>query len=122
MTEEAYAVSIDINGVLYEAPCAPGEAARVRDVAQRLDERVRAFALALGDKPQSELLLLAALTLEDEREAARAEARFLRAELERQRAGATQDGKAALADQILAQRLLSAAERIAAISEKLDAA
>lgn len=122
MTEEAHAVLIAINDVPYEAPCAPGEAARVCDVAQRLDERVRALALALGDKPQSELLLLAALTLEDEREAARAEARFLRAELERMRAGSAPDGKAAHADQILAQRLLSAAERIAAISEKLDAA
>lgn len=122
MTEEAYAVPIFVNGVAYDAPCAPGEAARVCDVAQRLDERVQALAAAVGDKPQAELLLLAALTLEDEREAARNEALFLRAELERCRTGAVQDGKAAHADQILAQRLLSAAERIAAITEKLDAA
>jgi cell division protein ZapA (FtsZ GTPase activity inhibitor) len=120
MTGKTYAVSISVNGTAYEVPCAPGEAVRVRDVAQRLDERVQALAAELTDKGKAELLLLAALTLEDEREAARAEVRFLRAELERQRNGA--DSKTNQADQILAQRLLSAAERIAAITEKLDAA
>jgi cell division protein ZapA (FtsZ GTPase activity inhibitor) len=122
MTDKSYAVSVSVNGIAYEAPCAPGEAVRVRDVAQRLDERVRALAAELTDRRQAELLLLAALMLEDERETARNEVRFLRAELERQRAGAGQDGKSSHADQILAQRLLSAAERIAAITEKLDAA
>ena len=58
MSVEAYAAQIHVNGVAYEAPCAPGEAGRVRDVAQRLDERVRALAEALGDKSQVELLLL----------------------------------------------------------------
>lgn len=121
MTVKTYATPISVNGVFYDAPCAPGEAERVREVAQRLDERVRALAAALGDKPQAELLLLAALTLEDERVAARNEVLFLRAELERQRAAA-HDGKSAHSDQILAQHLLNAAERIAAITEKLDAA
>jgi|GEM_PF-2600576 len=120
MSVEAYAAQIHVNGVAYEAPCAPGEAGRVRDVAQRLDERVQALAAELTDKGQPELLLLAALMLEDEREAARAEVRFLRAELERQRSSA--DLKTTHADQILAQRLLGAAERIAAITEKLDGA
>ena len=120
MTDKTYSVMISVNGIPYEAPCAPGEAVRVRDVAQRLDERVQALAAELTDKGQAELLLLAALMLEDEREAARTEVRFLRAELERQRNSA--DVKTTHADQLLAQRLLSAAERIAAITEKLDAA
>jgi len=120
MTEKTYSVLVSVNGIPYEAPCAPGEAIRVRDVAQRLDERVRALAAELTDKGQAELLLLAALMLEDEREAARTEVRFLRAELERQRNGV--ESKTTQADQILAQRLLGAAERIAAITEKLDAA
>lgn len=120
MTDKTYSVLISVNGIPYEAPCAPGEAVRVRDVAQRLDERVQALAAELTDKDQAELLLLAALMLEDEREAARTEVRFLRAELERQRNNA--DTKTTHADQLLAQRLLSAAERIAAITEKLDAA
>lgn len=122
MTEKTYAVSVSVNNIAYEAPCSPGEATRVSDMAQRLDERVQALAAELTGKRQAELLLLAALMLEDEREAARAEVLFLRAELERARTGAPQDGKPSQADQILAQRLLSAAERIAAITEKLDAA
>jgi cell division protein ZapA len=122
MTEEAFAARIRVNGVPYKVPCAPGEEDRVGEVAQGLDDRIRALAAELGDTSQSELLLLAALMLEDERAIIQNEVRLLRAELERLRTDGASDGKAAHRDQILAQQLLSAAARIAAISEKLDAA
>lgn len=118
-----YTVTAKLNGSFYEIPCAPAEAQRVRALSQRVDARAQDFIQVVGAASDAELLLLTALTLEDECEAARTEIRFLRAELERLREMSPQSADATISyDQRLAQALLGAAQRIQLISEKLDAA
>ncbi len=117
MSQGQHPVATSLNGVFYEIPCAPGEAPRVRELAQRLDQRLRDLAAASGAADNSQLLLLAALTLQDEQETLALEVRNLRAELAR--CAPVQEGGR---DQRLAEALLSAAERISAVAEKLDAA
>lgn len=57
---------IVVRGKQYSIDCAPGQEARLVDLASDLDARVNQIADALGDMGEEKLLLIAALALLDE--------------------------------------------------------
>jgi len=63
---------IDILGRRFSVACAPGQEARLTGLGMALDARVRKIAGAVGDVGEERLLLIAALSLLDELEAAKA--------------------------------------------------
>ena len=62
---------IGVHGKLYSVACAPGQEARLGELGLRLDKRVDQIAGAVGDVGEARLLLIAALALMDELDAAR---------------------------------------------------
>lgn len=60
------AVSLTINGRLYEVVCDDSQVERVRSLAAQLDERAQELLASLGTQPESRMLLMLALTLADE--------------------------------------------------------
>ncbi len=62
---------IRIQGRAYSVACAPGQEARLAALARDLDQRVAGIAQAVGDIGEARLLLVAALALLDELEAAK---------------------------------------------------
>lgn len=62
---------ITVHGRDYSVACAPGQEARLRDLARRLDQRVARIAEAVGEVGEERLLLVAALAMLDELDAAR---------------------------------------------------
>ena len=87
----------------YSVACAPGQEQRLVALSKNLDKRVRQIAEAVGDIGEARLLLVAALSLLDELEAAH---RGTPADLSQQKAAS------ALAD---------AAARIEALAERIEA-
>jgi len=61
---------ISIRGRSYSVACAPGQADRLIALSHQLDSRVRDIASAVGDIGDDRLLLIAALALLDELDAA----------------------------------------------------
>ncbi|MEE2877887.1 MAG: cell division protein ZapA [Pseudomonadota bacterium] len=94
---------ITIRGREYSVACAPGQEGRLLALSRNLDKRVRRIADAVGDIGEARLLLVAALSLLDELDAAE---RGTPADLSAQKAAA------ALAD---------AAARIEAMAERIEA-
>lgn len=94
---------ITIRGRDYSVACAPGQEQRLVALSKNLDKRVRQIADAVGDIGEARLLLVAALSLLDELEAAH---RGTPADLSQQKAAS------ALAD---------AAARIEALAERIEA-
>ncbi len=64
-------VEVEIHGRHYSVACAPGQEQRLAQLGARLDKRVRQIAGAVGDVGDTRLLLIAALALMDEIDAAR---------------------------------------------------
>ncbi len=62
---------IMLRGRSYSIACAPGAEARIAQLAEQLDARVMHIAGAVGDIGEERLLLIAALALLDELDAAR---------------------------------------------------
>ncbi len=94
---------ITIQGRAYSVACAPGQEARLGVLAVDLDRRISGIASAVGDIGEARLLLVAALALLDELEAAK-------------RAGpATPDIEVKAVE-----ALTNAATRIAAIADRVE--
>ena len=94
---------ITIRGREYSVACAPGQEARLVELSRNLDKRVRSIADAVGDIGEARLLLVAALALLDELDAAQR--------------GAPAD----LSQQKAASALSDAAARIEAITQRIEA-
>ena len=62
---------IRIRGRSFSIACAPGQEMRVQRLAEQLDQRLANIASAVGDIGDERLLLVAALALMDELDAAR---------------------------------------------------
>lgn len=94
---------ITIQGRAYSVACAPGQEARLGVLAVDLDRRISGIASAVGDIGEARLLLVAALALLDELEAAK-------------RAGpATPDVEVKAVEAIT-----NAATRIAALADRVE--
>ncbi|MEO0465268.1 MAG: cell division protein ZapA [Pseudomonadota bacterium] len=63
---------IEVFGRRYSVACAPGQESRLMDLGVQLDARINKIAEAVGDVGDDRLLLVAALSLLDELEAAKA--------------------------------------------------
>lgn len=94
---------ITIRGREYSVACAPGQEARLVELSRNLDKRVRQIADAVGDIGEARLLLVAALALLDELDAARR--------------GAPVD----MAGEKAANALADAAARIEALAQRIEA-
>lgn len=62
---------IRIRGRRYSIACTPGQEMRVQRLAEQLDARLASISSAVGDIGDDRLLLIAALALMDELDAAR---------------------------------------------------
>lgn len=62
---------IRIRGRSYSIACTPGQEMRVQRLAEQLDARLASISSAVGDIGDDRLLLIAALALMDELDAAR---------------------------------------------------
>lgn len=94
---------ITIQGRAYSVACAPGQEARLGVLAVDLDRRISGISSAVGDIGEARLLLVAALALLDELEAAK-------------RAGpATPDMEVKAVEAIT-----NAATRIAALADRVE--
>lgn len=62
---------IQVQGKRFSIACAPGQEKRVAKLGEQLDARLTAIAAAVGDIGEERLLLVAALALLDELDAAR---------------------------------------------------
>ena len=94
---------ISLRGRLYSVACAPGQEHRLGYLSRELDARVRRIEQAVGDVGEERLLLVAALSLLDELEAA----------------GGPSDG-APESEQKAADALVRAAERIEAATRRVE--
>ncbi len=94
---------ITIRGREYSVACAPGQEARLTALSKNLDRRVRQIADAVGDIGEARLLLVAALALLDELDAAHKSA------------------PADLSQQKAASSLSDAAARIEALAQRIEA-
>jgi len=94
---------ISLRGRLYSVACAPGQEARLVELSRKLDGRVEKIEQAVGDVGEERLLLVVALSLLDELEAAHG-------------AGGSSSGPGKMA----AQALVRAAERIEALAERVE--
>jgi cell division protein ZapA len=110
-------VAVNVNGRAYRVACGPGEEERLAKLAFSLDKRVQGFVRSFGQVGEAQLLLLAALMLEDEVTDAVAERgqldRRLR-EIEEAAGGASQrqDAEAAAILDALALRIETIAARL----------
>jgi cell division protein ZapA len=95
---------ITIRGKQYSIACAPGQEARLVALSHDLDDRVAQISGAVGDIGEAKLLLIAALALLDELDDAR--------NIRPANSG-TEKAATALGD---------AAQRIAALAERIEAA
>ncbi|MEZ5997401.1 MAG: cell division protein ZapA [Hyphomonas sp.] len=66
---------ITLRGRNYSIACAPGQESRITALAAQLDARLQHIASAVGDIGEERLLLISALALLDELDAARRTAR-----------------------------------------------
>lgn len=94
---------ITLRGRNYSIACAPGQEARIVALSQQLDARVKHIASAVGDIGEERLLLITALALLDELDAAR------------QAGGSSPD-----ADRKAAQAIAAVSERIEALAARLE--
>lgn len=93
---------ITVNDKLYSVACSPGQEQRLKALGAQLDARVRQIASAVGDVGNDRIFLIAALSLLDELDAARAEAGGITSSLETQMAGILEQAAARI--EMLAER------------------
>ncbi len=94
---------ITLRGRIFSVACAPGQETRVAQLGKQLDARLDVIAEAVGDIGAERLLLVAAVALLDELDAAR------RAAQPNMDAEARSEA-----------RLAAAADRIAALADRID--
>lgn len=94
---------ITLRGRNYSIACAPGQEARITALSQQLDARVRHIASAVGDIGEDRLLLITALALLDELDAAR-----------------RTSGSSPEAEQKAANAMAAVSERIEALATRLE--
>ena len=94
---------ITLRGRNYSIACAPGQEARIVALSRQLDTRVKHIASAVGDIGEERLLLITALSLLDELDAAR------------RTAGASPE-----AEQKAAEAMAMVSDRIEALAARLE--
>ena len=94
---------ITLRGRNYSIACAPGQEGRIVALSQQLDTRVKHIASAVGDIGEERLLLITALALLDELDAARREG-----------------GASPAAGQKAAEAMAAVSERIEALAARLE--
>lgn len=112
-------VALTINERRYEIACGDGEEARLAELGAYVDAKVGELRRAVGQIPETKLLLMACVLIADEL--------FESRERQGQAPGAAAgsgDGEDPAADdearQIMARHVLSLAERIEAIAARLE--
>jgi cell division protein ZapA len=114
-------VSVTINGRQFRMACEDGQEPHLVDLARELDSRISGLRAKFGEIGDTRLTVMAALTVADEL----AEAALRVTRLERELA-ALQEARAISSDHnktaqaAIAAALSSAAERIEAITKKLN--
>jgi cell division protein ZapA len=116
-------VNLLINGHDYRLACADGEEAHLRALVARLDGQLTDLKKSFGEIGENRLTVMAAITLTDELEEARRNAKDMEAELAllRARAQPVQESKTDDAEEIIAEAFLAAAERIERLTASLNA-
>jgi cell division protein ZapA len=94
---------ITLRGRNYSIACAPGQEARITALSQQLDARVKHIASAVGDIGEDRLLLITALALLDELDAAH-----------------RTSGSSPEAEQKAANAMAAVSERIEALAARLE--
>jgi cell division protein ZapA len=108
-------VQININGRIYAVACDPGEEARVRDLADMVDTRMRKLAGPGSAVGETHLLVLAGLMLADE--LMEAKAGVVRSDLAP--APVQQPDPPDQNDDLLVEAVDHLADRIAVIADRL---
>lgn len=111
-------VQVSILGRQFVLACGDGEEERVRGLAARVEERVRAVAGPDTRAPDARVMLLAAIMLANEGEEADRALEGLRAEMDKVRRSA--DRSAAEVDATLSRALDEFASRIEGIASRLE--
>jgi cell division protein ZapA len=106
-----------IDGRTYRVACDEGEEVRLGDLAQLVDAKISALRQRFGEIGDQRLIIMAAITLADERAEANARIRDLEAELARLKAPSTPAPD--WAEQV-AVSLSEAAQRIEQVAKDLD--
>ena len=79
-------LAVTIDGRVYRVACDEGEEARLGDLAQLVDAKISALRARFGEIGDQRLIIMAAITLADERAEANTRVRELEAELARLKA------------------------------------
>jgi cell division protein ZapA len=116
-------VNVMVNGRAYTVACDNGEEEHLRELAARVDTRVRELLGTVGQVGDQRLILMAALLLADEHLAAETQLEALKREIaEHKGARDVLDAKLAKSESFAADTLENAAKRIETIASKLKAA
>jgi len=110
-------LAVTIDGRVYRVACDEGEEARLGDLAQLVDAKISALRARFGEIGDQRLIIMAAITLADERAEANTRARELEAELARLKAPSTSTPD--WAEQV-AESLSEAARRIENVAQDLN--
>jgi cell division protein ZapA len=114
-------VSVTINGRQFRMACEDGQEPHLVDLARELDSRISGLRAKFGEIGDTRLTVMAALTVADELgEAALRVTRLERELAALQEAGTTASDHNKTAQAAIAAALSSAAERIEAITKKLN--
>ncbi|HXW40177.1 MAG TPA: cell division protein ZapA [Xanthobacteraceae bacterium] len=115
-------VNVTINGRQFRMACEDGQEAHLMDLARELDNRINGLRAKFGEIGDTRLTVMAAITVADELAETGHRVKRLEEEL-----AALQDARVAASDRnkaaqaAVAAALSSAAERIEAITKKLNA-
>ncbi len=110
-------LAVMIDGRVYRVACDEGEEVRLGDLAQLVDAKISALRQRFGEIGNQRLIIMAAITLADERAEANTRVRELEAELARLKASSTPTP--VWADQ-MAFSLSEAAQRIERVAQDLN--
>jgi cell division protein ZapA len=114
-------VSVTINGRQFRMSCEAGEEARLKTLAEDLDQRIARLRTRFGEIGDTRLTVMAALTVADEL----AETKQRMAQLEPElatlkEARVASSGSAQATQEAIAAALNAAAERIESITKRLN--
>lgn len=104
------AVSLTINGRVYEVMCEDSQVDHVRRLAAQLDARAQGLLSSLGTQPEARTLLMLALTLADEMEELKASKQRVEAQL----------AEAMESETVMAQHVADLSGRIESIAHRMD--
>jgi cell division protein ZapA len=110
-------LAIMIDGRVYRVACDEGEEVRLGDLAQLVDAKISALRQRFGDIGDQRLVIMAAITLADERAEANTRVRELEAEITRLKAPS--NPAPGWAEQV-AVSLSEAAQRIEHVAQDLN--